>query len=331
MCVLRTDVPGLGNIQLTRERSTVVIGRSRSVDYRIDHPQVWRSIRPPLTPRNSPVSPTTPALPARGCTLLTISAGLGLQYRLEESPGQRVLVTDCRPMAPSSTARRSRAGRPGSPHRRRDDHPGGQHRRRTTVRARRDPVLPRRDAPGALSARAQRSGQHAAQAARAGGRRLGARPRGGGGSAKRKRVPPGAGSSAASAEASQPRERDPHSGSPPAAARATRAKAGRRRPLPPPTASPPAPYSVPRPRRRTRHSHLKAAGAEDEAGRRRRRRRRRRGGGRAKDRQLEDGEVEDGEVEDGLARRGARDRAATMVLADRVRVRVRLAHDGARR
>ena len=58
VCVLRSDVPGLGNIQLTRERSTVVIGRSRSVDYRIDHPQVWRSTRPPLTHRNSPASPT---------------------------------------------------------------------------------------------------------------------------------------------------------------------------------------------------------------------------------------------------------------------------------
>jgi len=57
VCVLRSDVPGLGNIQLTRERSTVVIGRSRSVDYRIDHPQAPRSSRPSLTHRNSPRPP----------------------------------------------------------------------------------------------------------------------------------------------------------------------------------------------------------------------------------------------------------------------------------
>ena len=57
VCVLRSDVPGLGNIQLTRERSTVVIGRSRSVDYRIDHPQARRSNRPFLTHRNSPRGP----------------------------------------------------------------------------------------------------------------------------------------------------------------------------------------------------------------------------------------------------------------------------------
>ena len=57
VCVLRSDVPGLGNIQLTRERSTVVIGRSRSVDYRIDHPQARRSSRPPLTHRMSPRGP----------------------------------------------------------------------------------------------------------------------------------------------------------------------------------------------------------------------------------------------------------------------------------
>lgn len=58
VCVLRSDVPGLGNIQLTRERSTVVIGRSRSVDYRIDHPQARRSNRPFLTHRNSPRRPS---------------------------------------------------------------------------------------------------------------------------------------------------------------------------------------------------------------------------------------------------------------------------------
>lgn len=57
VCVLRSDVPGLGNIQLTRERSTVVIGRSRSVDYRIDHPQARRSNRLFLTHRNSPRRP----------------------------------------------------------------------------------------------------------------------------------------------------------------------------------------------------------------------------------------------------------------------------------
>ena len=57
VCVLRSDVPGLGNIQLTRERSTVVIGRSRSVDYRIDHPQARRFSRPPLTHRISPPRP----------------------------------------------------------------------------------------------------------------------------------------------------------------------------------------------------------------------------------------------------------------------------------
>ena len=57
VCVLRSDVPGLGNIQLTRERSTVVIGRSRSVDYRIDHPQARRFSRPPLTHRMSPHRP----------------------------------------------------------------------------------------------------------------------------------------------------------------------------------------------------------------------------------------------------------------------------------
>lgn len=57
VCVLRSDVPGLGNIQLTRERSTVVIGRSRSVDYRIDHPQARRFSRPPLTHRISPHRP----------------------------------------------------------------------------------------------------------------------------------------------------------------------------------------------------------------------------------------------------------------------------------
>ena len=59
--VLRSDLRSFESIQLTREKSTVVIGRSRSVDYRIDHPQV---------------------------------SGLQCTVRLEDPPGQRVLVTD---------------------------------------------------------------------------------------------------------------------------------------------------------------------------------------------------------------------------------------------
>ena len=59
--VLRSDLRSFKSIQLTREKSTVVIGRSRSVDYRIDHPQV---------------------------------SGLQCTVRLEDPPGQRVLVTD---------------------------------------------------------------------------------------------------------------------------------------------------------------------------------------------------------------------------------------------
>ena len=61
VCVLRSDVAGFESIQLTRDRSTIVIGRSRSVDYRIDHPQV---------------------------------SGLQCTVRLEQAPGTRVLVTD---------------------------------------------------------------------------------------------------------------------------------------------------------------------------------------------------------------------------------------------
>ena len=92
VCVLRSDVTGLGNIQLTRERSTVVIGRSRSVDYRIDHPQARRSNRSSLTHRNSPHRP------ARRSSLRVVHScqvsGLQCTLRLEEPPGQRVLVTD---------------------------------------------------------------------------------------------------------------------------------------------------------------------------------------------------------------------------------------------
>lgn len=61
VCVLRSDTAAFKNIELTRECSTVVIGRSRSVDYRIDHPQV---------------------------------SGLQCTVRLEDAPGQRAFVTD---------------------------------------------------------------------------------------------------------------------------------------------------------------------------------------------------------------------------------------------
>lgn len=61
VCVLRSDVAGFESIPLARDRSTIVIGRSRSVDYRIDHPQV---------------------------------SGLQCTVRLEQPPGTRVLVTD---------------------------------------------------------------------------------------------------------------------------------------------------------------------------------------------------------------------------------------------